>query len=124
MVQKNVRGRTIRRVSLGVLIAVFVGLVVLSLNIPGETRIPITQEYALVRDTPTPEKGTSAYGLRTWEHQYTVTNTPTPGESSTFRVAAGGRILDGEHQGKIAYVTPDGARLLVLDTRTPLFLGG
>lgn len=122
MVQENVRGRTIRRVSLGVLIAVFVGLVALSLNTPGETRIPITQEYILVRDTPTPEKGTSVYGLRTWEHQYTVTN--TPGGSSTFCVAAGGRILDGEHQGKIAYVTPDGARLLVLDTRTPLFLGG
>ena len=123
MVQKNVMSRTIRRVSLGVLIAVFVGLVALSLNTPGETRIPITKEYILVRDTPTSEKGTSVYGLRTWEHQYTVTNTPTQG-ASTFRVAAGGRILDGEHQGKIAYVTPDGARLLVLDTRTPLFLGG
>ena len=122
MVQKNVMSRTIRRVSLGVLIAVFVGLVALSPNTLGETRIPITQEYILVRDTPTPEKGTSVYGLRTWEHQYTVTN--TPGGSSTFRVVADGRILDGEHQGKIAYVTPDGARLLVLDTRTPLFLGG
>lgn len=99
MVQENVISRTIHWVSLGVLIAVFVGLVFLSLNTPGETCVPITQEYTLVRDTP------------------------TPGGSSTFRVAADGRILDGEHQGKIAYVTPDGARLLVLDTRTPLFLG-
>lgn len=122
MVQKNVMSRTIHWVSLGVLIAVFVGLVALSLNTPGETRIPITKEYILVRDTPTSEKGTSVYGLRTWEHQYTVTN--TPGGSSTFCVAVDGRILDGEHQGKIAYVTSDGARLLVLDTRTPLFLGG
>ena len=99
MVQKNVMSRTIHWVSLGVLIAVFVGLVFLSLNTPGETRIPITKEYILVRDTPTSEKGTSVYGLRTWEHQYTITN--TPGGSSAFRVAADGRILDGEHQGKI-----------------------
>ena len=76
MVQENMMSRTIHRVSLGVLIAVFVGLVFLSPNTPGETRIPITKEYILVRDTPTPEKGTSVYGLRTWEHQYTVTNTP------------------------------------------------
>lgn len=122
MVQKNVMSRTIRRVSLGVLIAVFVGLVALSLNTPGETRIPITQEYILVRDTPTPEKGTSVYGLRTWEHQYTVTNTP----GGIQRISCGrGRAYPRRRTpGKNPYVTPDGTRLLVLDTRTPLFLGG